>query len=80
MAAALASRAKAGAAARQDFTDRIATIPLGRWRESADIANMAASWPLLSPDYLTGLSISIAGGAMMELTPVITTEQFGPSG
>ena len=67
MAAALASEGET-AEQRQDkiYRDRISTIPLGRLAESADIASLAAFLASSQSDYLTGLSISVAGGAIMD--------------
>ena len=67
MAAALAGEGESMEQQRAKiFTDRIATIPLGRLAQRSDIANMAAFLASAESDYLTGLSISIAGGAIME--------------
>ena len=67
MAAALASEGET-AEQRQDkiYRDRISTIPLGRLAESADIASLAAFLASSQSDYLTGLSIPVAGGAIMD--------------
>jgi NAD(P)-dependent dehydrogenase (short-subunit alcohol dehydrogenase family) len=46
--------------------DRTAAIPLGRVAESSDIARMAAFLASSESDYLTGLSISVSGGALMD--------------
>ena len=46
--------------------DRAQGIPLGRVAESSDIARVVAFLASPESDYLTGLSVSVAGGAMMD--------------
>jgi NAD(P)-dependent dehydrogenase (short-subunit alcohol dehydrogenase family) len=48
------------------YKDRIDTIPLGRLVQSADVASLTAFLASSQSDYLTGLSISVAGGAIMD--------------
>ncbi len=43
-----------------------ASVPLGRLAEGTDVASMAAFLASAESVYLTGLSISVAGGAVME--------------
>ncbi len=42
------------------------SVPLGRLAEGADVANMAAFLASDEATYLTGLSITVAGGALMD--------------
>jgi NAD(P)-dependent dehydrogenase (short-subunit alcohol dehydrogenase family) len=67
MAVALASEGET-AEQRQDkiFRDRISTIPLKRLAESADVASLTAFLASSQSDYLTGLSIPVAGGAILD--------------
>jgi meso-butanediol dehydrogenase/(S,S)-butanediol dehydrogenase/diacetyl reductase len=67
MAATLASQGET-AQQRQAkmYEDRIATIPLGRLAEAGDVASLAAFLASSEADYLTGLSITVAGGAIMD--------------
>lgn len=67
MAAALASEAET-AEEHQDkiYKDRIAAIPLGRLVQTADIASLTAFLASPQSDYLTGLSIPVTGGAIMD--------------
>ena len=46
--------------------ERTAGIPLGRVAQSSDIARAAAFLASSESDYLTGLSISVTGGALMD--------------
>jgi NAD(P)-dependent dehydrogenase (short-subunit alcohol dehydrogenase family) len=65
-----ATLAPAGETAEQYRTrlirDRTLGIPLGRVAESSDIARVAAFFASSESDYLTGLSISVTGGAVMD--------------
>jgi NAD(P)-dependent dehydrogenase (short-subunit alcohol dehydrogenase family) len=67
MAAALASEAET-AEEHQDkiYKDRIAAIPLGRLVQTADIASLTAFLASPQSDYLTGLSIPVTGGTIMD--------------
>ena len=47
------------------FAERARVIPLGRVAAGADVADTAAFLASSQSDYLTGLSIPVAGGAMM---------------
>jgi len=47
------------------FAERARVIPLGRVASGADVADTAAFLASAQSDYLTGLSIPVAGGAMM---------------
>lgn len=44
----------------------VADIPLGRLTEAGDVANMAAFLASDQSAFLTGLSISVAGGGIMD--------------
>jgi NAD(P)-dependent dehydrogenase (short-subunit alcohol dehydrogenase family) len=48
------------------YKDRIAAIPLGRLVQTADVANLTAFLASPQSDYLTGLSIPVAGGVIMD--------------
>ena len=48
------------------YKDRIATMPLDRLLQTTDVASLTAFLASAQSDYLTGLSISVAGGAMMD--------------
>jgi NAD(P)-dependent dehydrogenase (short-subunit alcohol dehydrogenase family) len=48
------------------YKDRIGTIPLGRLVQGADVASLTAFLASSQSDYLTGLAISVAGGALMD--------------
>src|SRR5262245_23446209 len=67
MAAALASEGET-AEQRQDkiYRDRLFTIPIGRLAASADVASLTAFLASSQSDYLTGLSIPVSGGAIMD--------------
>jgi meso-butanediol dehydrogenase/(S,S)-butanediol dehydrogenase/diacetyl reductase len=67
MAAALASEGET-AEQRQAkiYEDRIATIPLDRLVQTADVASLTAFLASAQSDYLTGLSISVTGGVIMD--------------
>ena len=43
-----------------------AAIPLGRLAEGADVANMAAFLASDEAAYLTGISITVSGGSVMD--------------
>jgi NAD(P)-dependent dehydrogenase (short-subunit alcohol dehydrogenase family) len=45
--------------------ERNSRVPLGRVAQGDDIARMAAFLASSESDYLTGLSISVSGGAEM---------------
>ncbi len=47
-------------------TQAKASVPLGRLAEGADVANMAAFLASDQAEYLTGLSICVAGGSVMD--------------
>jgi meso-butanediol dehydrogenase / (S,S)-butanediol dehydrogenase / diacetyl reductase len=67
MAAALASeRETAEEHQAKIYKDRIAAIPLGRLVQTADIASLTAFLASAQSDYLTGLSIPVTGGAVMD--------------
>ncbi len=52
---------------RAEFTRQSeAIVPLGRLAEGADVANMAAFLASDEAAYLTGLSITVAGGSLMD--------------
>ena len=66
IAAALASEGKSSEEYRaRMFAERAKVIPLGRVAGGADVADTAAFLASGQSDYLTGLSIPVAGGAMM---------------
>jgi meso-butanediol dehydrogenase/(S,S)-butanediol dehydrogenase/diacetyl reductase len=48
------------------YKDRIAAIPLGRLADTTDIASLTAFLASPQSDYLTGLSIPVSGGAIMD--------------
>ena len=51
---------------RAEFARRnVAAVPLGRLAEGADVAKMAAFLASDEAAYLTGLSVTVAGGSMM---------------
>ena len=51
---------------RAEFARRnVASVPLGRLAEGADVAKMAAFLASDEAAYLTGLSVTVAGGSMM---------------
>ncbi|MBM3262637.1 MAG: glucose 1-dehydrogenase [candidate division Zixibacteria bacterium] len=67
IAAALAPEGVSGETYRQRMNADTAThTPLGRVAEGADIARMAAFLASGESDYLTGLSISVSGGTVMD--------------
>ena len=66
IAAALASEGETAEELRaRMFAERAEVIPLGRVAQGADVADVAAFLSSDQSDYLTGLSIPVAGGAMM---------------
>ena len=67
MAAALAPEGVSTQVYRQQFVDRVSsTTALGRIGHVSDIAGMAAFLASPESDYLTGLSIPVAGGYYMD--------------
>ena len=51
---------------RSEFARRnVAAVPLGRLAEGTDVAKMAAFLASDEAAYLTGLSVTVAGGSMM---------------
>jgi NAD(P)-dependent dehydrogenase (short-subunit alcohol dehydrogenase family) len=48
------------------YQDRIAAIPLGRLVQTGDIASLVAFLASTQSDYLTGLSMSVTGGVIMD--------------
>lgn len=67
MAEALAPRDISAEAYRQQMVDRVnETNPLGRIGQADDVARTAAFLASAESDYLTGLSITVAGGAYMD--------------
>ena len=67
MAAALAPVDVSVESYRQSMIERSsATTPLGRIGQAADVARMAAFLASAESDYLTGLSISVAGGSYFD--------------
>ena len=67
MAAALAPADVSVESYRQSMIERSsATTPLGRIGQAADVARMAAFLASAESDYLTGLSISVAGGSYFD--------------
>jgi 3-oxoacyl-[acyl-carrier protein] reductase/meso-butanediol dehydrogenase/(S,S)-butanediol dehydrogenase/diacetyl reductase len=67
MAAALASEGESAEDHQAKiYRDRIATIPLARLVQTADIASLAAFLASPQSDYLTGLSIPVSGGTIMD--------------
>ncbi len=66
IAAALASTGESREELRVEFLRRRdLDTPLGRVAQSSDVAKMAAFLASSESDYLTGLSISVAGGSVM---------------
>ena len=66
IAAALATEGETAEQRRASmFADRAKVIPLGRVAQGSDVADTAAFLASSQSDYLTGLSIPVAGGAMM---------------
>ena len=66
IAAALASEGETAEERRSRmFAERAEVIPLGRVAQGADVADVAVFLASDQSDYLTGLSIPVAGGAMM---------------
>ncbi len=66
MAAALAPPGVSAEEQRQQMIERAAaTNPLGRNGQATDVAQMAAFLASAESDYLTGLSITVAGGAFL---------------
>ncbi len=52
---------------RTEFARRAeASVPLGRFAEGADVANMAAFLASKEAAYLTGLAVTVAGGSVMD--------------
>ena len=51
---------------RQMIEQANATVPLGRVAEGGDVARMAAFLASEESDYLTGLSLAVAGGSWMD--------------
>lgn len=67
MAAALAPAGVSAEAQRQLMIARAnETTPLGRIGQAADVARMAAFLASAEADYLTGLSVTVAGGAYFD--------------
>jgi NAD(P)-dependent dehydrogenase (short-subunit alcohol dehydrogenase family) len=67
MAAALAPAGVSAEAQRQLMIDQANTaIPLGRVGQASDVARMAAFLASAEADYLTGLSLNVAGGAFLD--------------
>jgi meso-butanediol dehydrogenase / (S,S)-butanediol dehydrogenase / diacetyl reductase len=66
IAAALAPEGAATEAYREQLLQEAAAVPLGRVARAEDIARMAAFLASSEAEYLTGLSIPVAGGALME--------------
>jgi NAD(P)-dependent dehydrogenase (short-subunit alcohol dehydrogenase family) len=67
IAAALAPKDMPAPVYRQQLVERVgASAPLGRIAQTADVANMAAFLASSESDFLTGLAITLAGGAYME--------------
>ena len=66
MAAALAPEGVAKEAYREEMVARAnSENPLGRLGQAADVAQTAAFLASAESDYLTGLSITVAGGSYM---------------
>ena len=66
IAAALASEDETAEEYRaRMFAERAKAIPLGRVANGADVADMAAFLASDQSDYLTGVSLPVAGGALM---------------
>ena len=67
IAAALAPEDSDAQVYRQQFVDRVgSTTAFGRIGHVSDVANVAAFFASSESDYLTGLSISVTGGAYMD--------------
>ncbi len=67
IAAALAPEGVSARVYRQQFVERVgATTALGRIGHVSDVANVAAFLASSESDYLTGLAITVTGGAYME--------------
>lgn len=67
MAAALAPAGVSADEQRRLMIERsAATVPLGRIGQAKDVAQMAAFLASSESDYLTGLSMTVAGGSFME--------------
>lgn len=67
MAAVLAPEGVSAAAYRQQMMTRVSEgNPLGRVGQPADVAQLAAFLASSESDYLTGLSINVAGGSHMD--------------
>lgn len=54
-----------GQATGEAFASRVAAIPMGRAQQPADVANLALYLASAASDYLTGQSINVDGGLMM---------------
>ena len=67
MATALASEGASKRAYREQMVARVAEeTPLGRIGQAEDVSQMAAYLASAQADYLTGLSIAVAGGSWMD--------------
>ena len=55
----------AGMATGEIWKQRVATVPMGRPQQPDDVANMALFLASAASDYMTGQSINIDGGLMM---------------
>jgi meso-butanediol dehydrogenase / (S,S)-butanediol dehydrogenase / diacetyl reductase len=67
IASAIAPAGVSAAAAREQHVLRSAAdVPLGRIAHASDVARMAAFLASAESDYLTGLAIDVAGGAVMD--------------
>jgi NAD(P)-dependent dehydrogenase (short-subunit alcohol dehydrogenase family) len=67
IAAALAPLGVPAEAFRRQMSERVATAnPLGRMAQVSDVTHVAAFLASSESDYLTGLAITVAGGAYME--------------
>ena len=47
------------------WQERVATIPLGRGAQPADVANVVGFLATSKADYLTGQAINVTGGLVM---------------
>ena len=66
IAAALAKEGESATKARTRYMrERVSSNPMGRLAEAEDIAKMAAFLCSSQADYLTGLAMSVSGGAQM---------------
>ena len=66
IAAALAPEGQSSLEFRADMTqERARVVPMGRIAQGGDIARLAAFLASAESDYMTGLSISVSGGAEM---------------